>query len=64
MGWRDDLDRILDPSYLGDVESRSIDELRRMAVKQGMRTLNDEAIALVEQDLTTIPEVIRHIYTG
>lgn len=40
------------------------DELRRMAVKQGMRTLNDEAIALVEQDLTTIPEVIRHIYTG
>lgn len=40
------------------------DELRRMAVKQGMRTLNDEAIALVEQDLTTIPEVIRHIYTA
>jgi type IV pilus assembly protein PilB len=40
------------------------DELRRMAVKQGMRTLNDEAIALVEQDLTTIPEVIRNIYTG
>jgi type IV pilus assembly protein PilB len=40
------------------------DELRRMAVKQGMRTLNDEAVALVEQDLTTIPEVIRNIYTG
>jgi type IV pilus assembly protein PilB len=40
------------------------DELRRMAVKQGMRTLNDEAIALVEQDLTTIPEVIRHIYSA
>ena len=40
------------------------DELRRMAIKQGMRTLNDEAIALVEQDLTTIPEVIRHIYSG
>ena len=39
------------------------DELRRMAVKQGMRTLNDEAIALVEKDLTTIPEVIRHIYS-
>ena len=35
-----------------------------MAVKQGMRTLNDEAIALVEQDLTTIPEVIRHIYSA
>ena len=40
------------------------DELRRMAVKQGMRTLNDEAIALVEQNLTTVPEVIRHIYSA
>jgi type IV pilus assembly protein PilB len=40
------------------------DELRRMAIKQGMRTLRDEAIALVEQDLTTIPEVIRHIYSA
>jgi type IV pilus assembly protein PilB len=40
------------------------DELRRMAVKQGMRTLLDEAIALIEQDLTTIPEVIRNIYTA
>ena len=40
------------------------DELRRMAVKQGMRTLRDEAIALVEQDLTTIPEVVRHIYSA
>jgi type IV pilus assembly protein PilB len=40
------------------------DELRRMAVKQGMRTLLDEALALVDQDLTTIPEVIRNIYTA
>jgi type IV pilus assembly protein PilB len=40
------------------------DELRRMAVKQGMRSLLDEAIALVEQDLTTIPEVIRNIYSA
>ena len=40
------------------------DELRRMAMKQGMRTLLDEAIVLVEQDLTTIPEVIRNIYTA
>ncbi|MCW2544527.1 MAG: pilus biosynthesis protein PilB [Frankiales bacterium] len=40
------------------------DELRRMAVKQGMRTLRDEAVALVEQNLTTIPEVVRHIYTA
>ncbi|MCU1586653.1 MAG: pilus biosynthesis protein PilB [Frankiales bacterium] len=40
------------------------DELRKMAVKQGMRTLRDEAIALVEQNLTTIPEVVRHIYSA
>ncbi|MDT7539004.1 MAG: type pilus assembly protein PilB [Actinomycetota bacterium] len=40
------------------------DELRRMATKQGMRSLLDEAIALVEQDITTIPEVIRNIYTA
>lgn len=40
------------------------DELRRMAQKQGMRTLLDEAISLVEQDLTTISEVIRNIYTA
>jgi type IV pilus assembly protein PilB len=40
------------------------EELRRMAVKQGMRTLRDEAVALVSQDLTTIPEVIRNIYSA
>jgi type IV pilus assembly protein PilB len=40
------------------------DELRRLAVKQGMRTLRDEAIALVEQDRTTVSEVLRTIYTA
>ncbi|HWH29178.1 MAG TPA: ATPase, T2SS/T4P/T4SS family [Mycobacteriales bacterium] len=40
------------------------DELRRMAVKQGMRTMRDEAVSLVERDITTIPEVVRNIYTG
>ena len=40
------------------------DELRRMAMKQGMRTMQDEAIDLVEKDLTTIPEVIRNIYSA
>ena len=38
------------------------DELRRMAVSQGMRTLRDEALALVAHDVTTISEVIRSIY--
>jgi type II secretory ATPase GspE/PulE/Tfp pilus assembly ATPase PilB-like protein len=34
-----------------------------MAVKQGMRTLRQEAINLVSQDITTIAEVIRSVYT-
>jgi type IV pilus assembly protein PilB len=38
------------------------DELRRLAQKQGMRTLREEAISLVAQDVTTISEVIRSIY--
>jgi type IV pilus assembly protein PilB len=38
------------------------DELRRVALKQGMRTLRTEGVALVEQDVTTISEVIRSIY--
>jgi type IV pilus assembly protein PilB len=38
------------------------DELRRLAMKQGMRTLREEAINLVAQDVTTISEVIRSIY--
>ena len=39
------------------------EELQRMAVTQGMRTLRDEAIRLVDEDVTTISEVVRSIYT-
>ena len=39
------------------------EELRRLAQKQGMRTLRQEAMALVEQDVTTVSEVIRSIYS-
>jgi type IV pilus assembly protein PilB len=38
------------------------DELRRMAVKQGMRTLREEGANLVANDVTTISEVLRSIY--
>jgi type IV pilus assembly protein PilB len=38
------------------------DELRRLAQQQGMRTLRQEAIELVVNDVTTIGEVIRSIY--
>jgi type IV pilus assembly protein PilB len=40
------------------------EELHRMAVSQGMRSLRDEAIRLVADDITTISEVIRSIYTA
>jgi type IV pilus assembly protein PilB len=39
------------------------DELRRLAERQGMRSLRQEAIDLVAQDITTVSEVIRSIYT-
>lgn len=38
------------------------DELRKLAQRQGMRTLRTEAIDLVAQDITTVSEVIRSIY--
>jgi len=38
------------------------EELQRMAVSQGMRTLKDEAIRLITENVTTISEVVRSIY--
>ena len=38
------------------------DELRRVAINQGMRTLRTEGLALVDRNVTTISEVIRSIY--
>jgi type IV pilus assembly protein PilB len=40
------------------------EELRRLAVAQGMRTMLREAMALVENDVTTVPEVIRTLYAS
>ncbi len=39
------------------------EELRSMAVRQGMRTMRQEAFGLVEEGVTTIEEVIRSMYT-
>jgi type IV pilus assembly protein PilB len=39
------------------------EELQRMAISQGMRTLRDEALQLVADDVTTIAEVVRSIYS-
>jgi type IV pilus assembly protein PilB len=38
------------------------DELRRLAERQGMRSLRQQGIDLVAQDITTVSEVIRSIY--
>ena len=40
------------------------EELRRLAVSQGMRTLVEEALTLVENDVTTISEVVRTLYAA
>ncbi len=39
------------------------DELRDLARKQGMRSIQDEAIALISRDMTTSAEVVRSIYS-
>jgi type IV pilus assembly protein PilB len=41
----------------------SHEEMRRVAIQQGMRSLRHEALALIETDVTTIAEVVRSIYT-
>lgn len=40
------------------------EELRRLAVAQGMRTMLREAMALVESDVTTIPEVVKTLFAS
>lgn len=40
------------------------EELQRMAISQGMRTLRDEAITLIANDVTSISEVVRSIYSA
>jgi type IV pilus assembly protein PilB len=44
------------------VKHSSHEKMHKHAVAEGMRTLRDEAIGLVERDVTTIGEVIRRIY--
>jgi len=40
------------------------EELRRLAVAQGMRTMLREAMALVESDTTTISEAVRTLFAN
>jgi type IV pilus assembly protein PilB len=41
----------------------SHDDMRRLALDQGMRSMRQEAIRLVDEDVTTVAEVVRTIYT-
>jgi type IV pilus assembly protein PilB len=45
------------------VKGGTHEELRAMAVSQGMHPLRDQATRLVTEDVTTIAEVMRSIYT-
>jgi type IV pilus assembly protein PilB len=38
------------------------DVMRDLAISEGMRTLRDEAVRLIEEDITTVPEVLRSVY--
>ncbi|MGB9377495.1 MAG: ATPase, T2SS/T4P/T4SS family [Mycobacteriales bacterium] len=44
-------------------ESPSHHEMRRLAIAQGMQPLRKEAVRLVSEDVTTIAEIVRSIYT-
>jgi type IV pilus assembly protein PilB len=44
------------------VDRASHDEIRKIARYEGMRTLQEEAVSLVEAGVTTIAEVVRSIY--
>ena len=44
------------------VTNASLGDLRDQATRDGMRTLRQQAVGLVERDLTTISEVLRTIY--
>jgi type IV pilus assembly protein PilB len=44
------------------VQNAPHSELRKQAMKQGMRTLRDQAVQLITQDKTTIAEVLRTVY--
>ena len=44
------------------LERASHDEIRKLARSEGMRVLIEEALSLVHQGITTVPEVMRTVY--
>ena len=43
------------------VDGRTPREAREIAIEQGLRTLQAEAVRLVEADITTMEEVVKHV---
>ena len=46
------------------IDRRSHEDLRKLCHSQGMRTLQEESLRLVQDGVTTLGEVIRTIYVG
>jgi type IV pilus assembly protein PilB len=44
------------------VENPQHAAMRELAIAEGMRPLRDEALRLVADDITTIPEILRSVY--
>jgi type IV pilus assembly protein PilB len=44
------------------VANANHDDLKELAVEQGMVTLQEQALRLVEKDVTTVAEIMRTIY--
>ena len=54
--------RVTEPMKQLIVSHASHNELRELAIREGMRTLRDEALGVIDQDVTTIGEVLRSVY--
>ena len=54
--------RVTDTIRRAIVEKASHEELRAIAVSQGMKTLRDQAMRLVTDDKTTVAEILRTVY--
>jgi len=53
---------VTDPIKQLVVGDAGYEELRDMAISEGMRTLRDEVLRLIDEDVTTIAEAIRTVY--
>ena len=48
--------------YVPVVRNAPVDDIRKLAIDQGMVPMREQALRLVADDVTTIAEVMRTIY--